>query len=218
MLDSNLPNKDAWWEDYAKYIPDTFKTFLQTEHSTTEIRTYCAYRISGLLQTENYAVSSFNACFPKGNWNELEAKKRLQVRLIRQKNILHNPNRPKMRFILDETLLYRQLGGLEVLREQLLHLLKLATLPQVEIRILPLTHSIDHLSYGFYGFILNVPAGNTVPGSLYSEHSTSFNTDEFTEDKFKVEHYSILFDRLWKESLDQDQTFKLIKNAEQKLV
>ena len=60
--------------------------------------------------------------------------------------------------LVDEYVLHRQLGGPEVMREQLEHLLKMMVYPQVFVQVVPLS---SRMSYGLKGgFVLaELPSG-----------------------------------------------------------
>jgi transcriptional regulator with XRE-family HTH domain len=89
-----------WWDEEAK---------------ASSLRAFEDSLIYGLLQTEDYARAVF-----RGN------EEALQNRMARQARVLAG-NAPTIRCVLDEMALYREIGGREVMRAQLEHLIAAAT-------------------------------------------------------------------------------------------
>jgi hypothetical protein len=62
----------------------------------------------------------------------------VELRMRRQEELLERPDPPEMLFVIDEAALYREVGGREVMRHQLLRLKELAAAPnKVTIEVVP---------------------------------------------------------------------------------
>ena len=89
--------------------------------------------IPGLLQTEEYA----RALIRLGSAvSEDEISRRAELRVSRQE-VLSGPNPPQLWAVVDEGALRRPVGGREVVREQIQHLIRMADHPAVTLQILP---------------------------------------------------------------------------------
>ncbi|MEU3004494.1 helix-turn-helix transcriptional regulator [Streptomyces sp. NPDC007020] len=110
------------------------KDFVQYEQDALSLFSYEAQLIPGLLQTEAYARLVFSSHYPP--LEEEEIQKRVTTRLDRQK-ILERKPRPVLHFILEEGILYAELGDPEVMLKQLLHLRRCMDLPFVSIQVMP---------------------------------------------------------------------------------
>ncbi|MEW2062469.1 helix-turn-helix transcriptional regulator [Streptomyces sp. NPDC007002] len=110
------------------------KDFVQYEQDALSLFSYEAQLIPGLLQTEAYARLVFSSHYPP--LEEEEIQKRVTTRLDRQK-ILERKPRPVLHFILEESILYAELGDPEVMLKQLLHLRRCMNLPFVSIQVMP---------------------------------------------------------------------------------
>ncbi|QTA35500.1 DNA-binding protein [Streptomyces sp. CA-256286] len=97
--------------------------------------TYECRLIPGLLQTSAYARTLFTDRLPPLGDEQIEA--RLAARLERQELLRNRPN-TAFTFILEEHLFLRQLGGEEVTRELIDHILDLSELRNVDVQIMPL--------------------------------------------------------------------------------
>jgi len=98
------------------------------------MRTYQIQWVPGLLQTEGYARALLRTGYP--GVSDEEIGRRGELRISRQE-ILGRPGAPQLWAVIDEGALRRPMGGREVMREQLQHLIKMAEHPAVTIQILP---------------------------------------------------------------------------------
>ncbi|MFD7917403.1 helix-turn-helix transcriptional regulator [Streptomyces sp. NPDC059752] len=111
-------------------LPTWFQPYAEMEARATYISTYQAQLVYGLLQTPDYA----RAVLASGLPDELDDM--LAARLERQR-ILNREHPPMVWVVLDEAALYRPIGGLEVMRDQLAHLLSFREKRWVRIQVLP---------------------------------------------------------------------------------
>ncbi|MFG3498730.1 helix-turn-helix domain-containing protein [Streptomyces sp. NPDC047928] len=112
----------AWFEDY-----------LVEEAKAAGIHKYENHLIPGLLQTEAYARAVFRCACPPLD-DEIEAS--VVARLARQE-VFHRKPAPLVSFVLEKIALTRPIGGPEVLKENLLHILDIGKLSNVEIQVMP---------------------------------------------------------------------------------
>ncbi|WP_055477842.1 helix-turn-helix domain-containing protein [Sphaerimonospora mesophila] len=110
----------------GQVFPTWFGKWRDKEQEATTLRTYEPLVIPGLLQTESYARVVL-----RGNETALAARLHRQLVLSRK-----DPRPPIFRCVLDEAVLYRPIGGPEVMREQLDHLIAMAG-PRLSVQIVP---------------------------------------------------------------------------------
>src|SRR5580693_756163 len=120
----------GWWHSYDDVLPPWFRVAVGLEESASLIRAYEPQVVPGLLQTEDYIRALSVAGFPGAP--ELETQRRVALRLARQE-LLARPGAPAYWVVLDETVLRRAIGGPQVMRAQLAHLIEAAALPNVTI-------------------------------------------------------------------------------------
>ncbi|WP_086562274.1 helix-turn-helix domain-containing protein [Streptomyces africanus] len=111
-------------------LPTWFQQFAELEARAEYISTYQAQMIYGLLQTEEYARAVLATGMPDKLDELVAARMERQRILVREKP-------PMSWVILDEAALYRPIGGREVMRRQLAHLLSFAERRWVRIQVLP---------------------------------------------------------------------------------
>ncbi len=111
-------------------LPTWFQAYAEMEARAAYISTFQAQLVYGLLQTEEYA----RAVLGVRSEGELDAK--VAARMERQR-VLDRENPPLMWVVLSEAVLHQEIGGREVMRGQLAHLLGLRGREWVRVQILP---------------------------------------------------------------------------------
>jgi transcriptional regulator with XRE-family HTH domain len=124
----------GWWHDYADILPNWVEPYVGLEAAAAVIRTFQVQYMPGLLQTEAYARATLRTGFPGAA--EEEVARRAELRVNRQ-DVLNRPNPPRLWAVIDEGALRRPIGGAEVMREQLRHLIDMAEHPAVTLQVLP---------------------------------------------------------------------------------
>src|SRR5689334_9977234 len=103
----------SWWEAYGDALPDAYETFIGFEAEASQMWTYEAQVVPGLLQTDEYAKAVTQA---DGVYTDPEVLgQRVAVRMARQSVLTREPP-PHMWAILDEAVVRRPIGGPDVLR------------------------------------------------------------------------------------------------------
>ncbi|WP_326642789.1 helix-turn-helix domain-containing protein [Streptosporangium sp. NBC_01755] len=119
----------GWWAKYNDVFRGSLPGF---EAEATQIRTYEALFVPGLLQTADYAAAVFRA----GQvLDDASVKRRVEVRIVRQ-DVLKRERPPELYALIDEAALRKMIGGPAVMAEQMRHLIEAAAAPHVTIQIL----------------------------------------------------------------------------------
>ncbi|BCK57775.1 helix-turn-helix domain-containing protein [Nocardia wallacei] len=178
-------NQPGWWHRYSDLLPQWFETYIGLEHAAHSIRTFEAQLVPGLLQTEAYT----RAVVALGH-QEDEANRRVELRRQRQK-ILDREGGPTLWAVLDETVLHRPIGGNDVLRGQLEHLVEMSDRLNVTIQVLPYAAG-GHAAAGSSFTMLRF-AEPELPDLVYIEQLTSAIYLDRLRD---LEIYRLVMDRL----------------------
>ncbi|MFD4759302.1 Scr1 family TA system antitoxin-like transcriptional regulator [Streptomyces sp. NPDC058439] len=112
-----------------------FRQWAQLEAEALSLYTYECRLIPGLLQTKAYARALFSNRLPPLGDDQIEA--RLAARTERQRLLRERPN-TAYSFIVEEHLFRRHMGGPDVSRELVDHVLELAELRNIELQVMPL--------------------------------------------------------------------------------
>jgi transcriptional regulator with XRE-family HTH domain len=124
--------EQGWWQRFDA-LPSRYATMIAYEDEATDIRTYQPTLVPGLLQTEAYARAVI------GTTQEIESQALDQLvaaRLQRQGILARKAGRPRLRAVVAEAALLMQVGGSKVMREQLIHLAKMAEQPNITVQVI----------------------------------------------------------------------------------
>ncbi|MDW4906292.1 helix-turn-helix transcriptional regulator [Streptomyces sp. ADMS] len=127
-------NKRGWWHNYRDVLPDWFSAYLSLEQAALQIRAYEAQFVPGLFQTADYARALLGAGNPHASSDATD--RRVALRLRRQE-LLTREAPPRVWIVMDETVLRWPVGGPEVMRAQIDHLIEMNALPHVTLQIMP---------------------------------------------------------------------------------
>ncbi|MFF7209569.1 helix-turn-helix domain-containing protein [Streptomyces sp. NPDC008238] len=195
-------NNPGWWHQYADVLPSWFETHIGLEEAAHTIRTYEVQFVPGLLQTEAYARAVTRLGHPRAT--EREIGRRVDLRMTRQ-DLLARPDAPQLWVVLDEACLHRPLGGVDVMRGQLEHLMKVAALPNVTLQIAPF--DIGGLAAAGGPVTILRFSEPDLPDIVYLEQLTSALYLDKQDD---VEHYLTVMDRLAAESQPPRNTGRIL--------
>ncbi|MBF6160686.1 helix-turn-helix domain-containing protein [Nocardia cyriacigeorgica] len=192
-------NEPGWWHRYSDLLPSWFGTYLGLEQAATKIRTYEAHLVPGLLQTPEYTRAVVTL-----GYEDADTDRRVAVRQRRQE-ILHRADPPFVWAVIDEAALHRPVGGADVHRAQMHHLVELAQLPNVTIQVVPYSAG-EHAAAGSSFSILRF-AEPELPDIVYLEHLTSALYLDRRED---LALYLSVMDRLSVQAARPERSIEII--------
>jgi hypothetical protein len=185
ILQANTP---GWWHQYGDAVPEWFEAYVGLEQAASLIRVYEAHSIPCLLQTEDYARVLIRLNYPGATPDEID--RRVSLRMTRQQ-LLTRPDTPQLWVVVDEAVVRRPLGGQQVMRAQLLHLLELAQLRNVTLQVVPF-HGGGQPAIGAPFTILRFSQPD-LPDIVYLEQLTSAL---YLDKRDDLDHYMAVMDRL----------------------
>jgi len=123
--------------EHSAAMGPKYRAFLRSEADAESLKNLQQTVIPGLLQTARYAKAIHDAAETAFAEVKGSAQRSVSSRLARQAR-LSDPNAPlQFSAVIDEAVIHRRVGGDDVMIEQLRHLLEVAELPNVAIRVLP---------------------------------------------------------------------------------
>ncbi len=114
--------------------PSFFALVAEMEKEACKIHEWELRIVPGLLQTPDYARALMRAGRPRDSDEKIEAD--VTARMDRQE-LFSRENPPMAWFVLDESILYRPLGGNYVMRNELIKLEKMMEQTNVVIQVMP---------------------------------------------------------------------------------
>jgi transcriptional regulator with XRE-family HTH domain len=198
-------SKPGWWHSYDDVLPLWFRIAVGLEESASLIRAYEPQVVPGLLQTEGYIRAITAASFPGAAPEETE--RRVALRLARQQ-LLTRPDPPDYWAVLDETVVRRTVGGAEVMREQLAHLIETISQPKITVQVIPFAAGWHPALYGMFN-IFRFPA-QELPDVVYSESLTG---SYYLNKPEESAQYTEALDQMCAQAASPEQTINILHNV-----
>ncbi len=151
----------GWW---TQYDDANLRPYFGLEQQATALIHFSMYFVHGLLQTEDYARAIIKGVNPKIDPSVLDD--RVKARLRRQQ-LLEQENRPRLRSLLDEGVLLRQVGGAQVMSAQLDKILQSVRAEKATVQVIPFTSGALASADG--DFTLLEFADSSLPDLIYVE-------------------------------------------------
>jgi transcriptional regulator with XRE-family HTH domain len=196
-------NAQGWWHDYSDVLPTWFEAYVGLEEAATQVRAYEVQFIPGLLQTGDYARAVSMLGYP--NAPARETDRRVGLRLARQM-VLTRPSPPNIWVVLDEAVLRRHIGGTDIMRAQIKHLIEMAQRPHVTVQIIPFQVG-GHAAAGGPFSILRF-AEYDLPDVVYLEQLTSAL---YLDKQEIVDSYLMVMDRLAVEAVTPTASLRTMR-------
>jgi hypothetical protein len=121
----------GWWQQHGVHAPIWLRTLVEHLKLTKTVTSWHTHLIPVFLREAEYVldVQHASATAPRE-----ELQERVQAQLALQELIKYGVNRT---FYIDESALHRKIGGSEAHAKQMMHLVRMANLPNVTIKVLP---------------------------------------------------------------------------------
>lgn len=136
-----LASRDPqWWKEFEDYLDPNYYRQIRLENDAVRVFAFRPSVFHGLLQTEDY----MRAVFAGSGTSVDPFRKKANMRArIRRQQRLTEPDKPlNIDAIMDDSVLDKDFGDPRALRGQLEHLLRMAELPNVTIRLVPISAPI----------------------------------------------------------------------------
>jgi transcriptional regulator with XRE-family HTH domain len=206
LEDSRLSRRrrPTWWEEPSirDHLTPAMRKLIGFEADAAAVRYYYGMIIPGRLQTRAYAQAILD--YYRTELNDEGVRLRVDARMRRREELLAQDPRPDILLLLDESVLYRQLGDDSLVAEQLLDLLGLIEMNRVVVRVVPFNVKAPPPLFGSFE-ILDLGGGDAV---MYRESSVS---DEIVEDSAKIRSHRKVFEQLWNAAYSEAESARLLQ-------
>lgn len=202
-------DQQGWLETYPSELPEEYTNYIAFEAEAKTLRNYESLFVPGLLQTEGYARAVIRGTLPFATQEQVED--RVRARTQRQE-LLHKDDPVRLRAIVDEAVLHREVGGRQVMGEQLLHLAHTSELPHVSLQVIRFCSGAHPGMPGSY-ILIEFP-DPADPAVVYID---SMAGDLFLEGDADVQRYSVITEHLLAVAISPDESKSLIFSMAEKL-
>jgi transcriptional regulator with XRE-family HTH domain len=200
---ARLAPEPDWWHQYSGAIPEWFQVYVVLEASASDVLGYESELVPGIMQTERYARAIMSTAPELGSDEEIDDT--IKVRANRQAR-LTEPNPPNIWLVLNEAVVRRVVGGREIMREQLEHLIKLAQLRNVTLQVLAFDSGEHPAMHGAFKLLRFPTPGD--PDKVYLEQQIG---GLYTQKPHEVDRYTLMFDHLRARALSPKDTVALFR-------
>jgi hypothetical protein len=188
-------SQTGWWVGYRDVLGTGAYIDLETE--ATELRSYEALCVPGLLQTPDYAEALVRGT---GVTDEHQITRRVEARMMRRQ-VLERSDAPVFTALIDEAAIHKIPH--ETAPGQIRHLVSMQR-PTVQVRIVP-NSAGPHPAMGGSFVVMGFPHD---PSVVYLEQSLN---GLFLEDEQEVQHYERLFTALEKTALSVEDSVAFLE-------
>lgn len=185
------------WFARMAHDPDWGRQIDRYEEEAVSIKTYHGQVIPLVLQTEDYT----RACVKASKFKDLGA---IMARRTAKKQAYWDKGDALLTWtVIDEAVLARPFGGAEVMKKQLEHLLQLAELPYVSVRVIPFS-SGEHMGVDGSMQLIGLEDRDVA-------YSGALNGGRLIESPGEVRELSITFDRIGVKAASEEATREIIQ-------
>lgn len=124
-----------WTSDFESVMPPKFDIYVGREEDASSIYVYETHLVQGLLQTQDHMRALLSATNPQDSPEDVE--RLVEFRTRRQRILEREPEPLSLWVVMDEAALRRPIGGFQVHRQQLQHLLDITQEPNVNLQVIP---------------------------------------------------------------------------------
>ncbi|MFF3277298.1 helix-turn-helix domain-containing protein [Streptomyces chrestomyceticus] len=197
-------NTPGWWHRYRDTVPAWFSPYVALEDAASLIRIYEPHYVPGLLQTEDYARSVLRA----GQHRSAEELERQVVVRIKRQELLCREDAPTLWVLMEESALYRPVGGPQVMRAQIQRVLDASQQPNIRVQILPLGIGAHPGAFGPFTYF-RFPAPE-LPDTV---HVDALAGGDFKDREDDVARYLETLDRMTVQAAKIDPSREMLENA-----
>ncbi|MEV2210761.1 DUF5753 domain-containing protein [Streptomyces sp. NPDC050997] len=206
LVDMAAPRSKDWWEEYRGVLPPQALDLAELEHHASYLRAFEVVHIPGVLQTEEHARAA--SLFVEPNLPAEDREAGISFRM-RRRQVLDSGTPYDV--IIHEAALRMRVGGSEVTRTQLEHLLQASGRKSLTLRVIPFTAD----GFAGAGFPMQY-VGGVVP-QLDTVQIDTTHGAEFIDAAARLNRYRTLFASIDKAALPQDASLDLIRRTAQEL-
>ncbi|MGW0891590.1 helix-turn-helix domain-containing protein [Saccharopolyspora sp. NPDC002578] len=127
-------DEQGWWHDYADLLSEPVEMLIELGEDATTARSYDLAFVQGLLQTKAYAEAVVSTA--RAFVSPIDVDRMVETRMRRQQR-LFDADFEGLTAVLTEGVIRTVVGGPQVMRRQLEHLLDISRQAPVTIHVLP---------------------------------------------------------------------------------
>ncbi|WP_445401671.1 helix-turn-helix domain-containing protein [Streptomyces sp. LE64] len=200
----------SWWQTFGDTVPVEFDVLAGLESAASRIDTYESDVMPGLLQTADYVRAVVRTVLPHAPSEDIET--RVRFRMARQA-ILTGTRPPVLRAALSETVLRRPIGDDQVMAAQLAHLVYMAGLPHISLRVIPLMAGAHPGAIAGAFVVMRFPSPTGGVGEPTTVYGDTFTGGYYHDKEAEVTQYTAAFEGIWSAAQDEDVSRRILADT-----
>ncbi|MEU4683294.1 helix-turn-helix domain-containing protein [Streptomyces xinghaiensis] len=206
-VDRERRKAKGWWNSYPE-LRDMVE-YVALEDVATTVRTWQPCFVPGLFQTADYAraLAVGNAA-----WEDPDEIERFVEAKTARQDRLRGDSPLSLWAIVSEASLRQLVGGRDVMRAQVEHVIRTAGLPSVKLQVMPFragAHPGMTSAFTIVSF--------TEPGAVDVVHMDTTSTTLWLESERDASRHAALFDRIARLSLSQHDSRALLESIREEI-
>ena len=174
------------------------RRLVEHESAARRITSWATMLVPGILQTSEYAEAIMSGVS--------DAAARVALRMDRKKILTRDHDPVEFRALIDSMVLLRPIAPTDAMARQLRHLLAMAELPNIEIRILPATTPGWHPGASGSFLLIEFPKAQPI---VHFEH---YRASAFLWDGDEVAAYVTATEEIAERAMNPEATFEIIES------
>jgi transcriptional regulator with XRE-family HTH domain len=204
-------SRRQWWSmpEFRRLLTPAMRKLIQFEAGAVEIRYFGIMLVPGIMQTREYAEAILRSYRP-GLDDDLIAA-RAESRIRRKQELLSAPGAPDIYLLLDESVLYREVGSATIMGRQLLEVLRLAERSNIWVRVIPFAAAAPIALLGPFELV-DLPGRDAI---IYRE---SVLFDRLSDDRGLCDVHRGHFENLWDCALGDADSLSLVRERAESML
>ncbi|MFF9486849.1 helix-turn-helix transcriptional regulator [Streptomyces sp. NPDC014676] len=205
--------ENGWWMDHPA-VPEVMDPLMSFEDVAEYEHVFANALVPGLLQTPRYALALHEAQDVRTEADVIASK--VDARLKRQA-ILDRSPALHLWVVLDEAVLRRRVGGIDVMVEQINHLHAMAQRPNIDIQVLQFAVGAHAAGSGGHFLILGRDDEGDPHGSMNVIYLELHRRGLYLDAPADVQNYKLMFDYLRSQAADTSVSLEILADVRQEL-
>lgn len=206
LMTRSMQRIPPWWQAYADVISANYAEFLAYEAEAVRCFEYQPLLIPGLLQTEDYARAITGPGFAVLGPGQVDSLTEVRVR---RQDRLRDDAPVILDAVVTEAALRLQVGGRDVMRAQLRHLMEIAAQENVTFRVIPFEAGENGAGTGAFTLFSSGQENDADVAFMESAEATTIR-----DDVLALRRLIRLFRNLSSAALPEHETVKLVDRIE----
>ncbi|RSM68447.1 transcriptional regulator [Actinoplanes sp. ATCC 53533] len=199
--------RQAWYQkpQMRELLSDPYRKLIEYEAEATAIRYFSINFFPGPMQLPAYSEALFR---PFGDEiPEEKVQVLLEARRLRREALLSRAGSVELFVLLDESVLMRTIGGLQVFTDQLRETHRLATSSVIKLRMIRFDSDLPMSNNATFD-LLSLDTQDAEGMLLYRENGL---TDEVVETQSSTRRHRSRYDKLWQETVHESDTIDFVQ-------